>query len=275
LERIGLIAGNGTFPLLFAREARHRGLQVTAVAHRGETLPELAELVSDVTWIRVGQVGRLIRTLQRAGVRRAVMAGGIDKVRTLASLRPDWRGMKLLARVPRKGDDAVLRALAEELAREGIEVVPSTTFLQRIVIREGRFAGPVLDERARADVRFGCKVLAALGDLDVGQSVVVEDGVVLAIEAVEGTDAAIRRAAGLGKGGAVVVKTAKTGQDMRFDVPAIGPQTIATMAECGARALAIQAGAGIALEDDELRRLAELHGISVVGWNVGRGVGDA
>jgi DUF1009 family protein len=275
LERIGLIAGNGTFPLLFAREARRRGLEVAAVAHRGETLPELSELVSDIVWIRVGQVGRMIRALRRAGVQRAVMAGGINKVRTLGSLRPDWRGLKLLARVPRKGDDAVLRALADELSREGIEVVPSTTFLERIVIRAGHFAGPVLDASARSDVRFGCRVLAALGDLDVGQSVVVENGVVLAIEAVEGTDAAIRRAAALGKGGAVIIKAAKSGQDMRFDVPAIGPQTIVTMAECGARALAVQADAGIALEDDELRRLADRHGITVVGWDVHGGVGDA
>jgi len=260
--------------LLFAREAREHGLEVAAVAHRGETLPELSALVTEITWIRVGQVGRMIRALRRAGVRRAVMAGGIDKVRTLGSLRPDWRGLRLLSRVPRKGDDAILRALAGELGRSGIEVVPSTTFLERIVIRAGRVAGPVLDERARMDIRLGCKVLAHLGDLDVGQSVVVEDGVVLAVEGVEGTDAAIRRAAALGKGGAVVVKAAKSGQDMRFDVPAIGPQTIATMAECRARALAVEAGAGIVLEYDELRRLADLHGVSVVGCDVYGGVGD-
>jgi DUF1009 family protein len=217
----------------------------------------------------------MIRALKRAGVRRAVMAGGINKVRTLASLRPDWRGLRLLARVPGKGDDAVLRALADELARAGIEIVPSTTFLERIVVRLGRFAGPLLDDRARHDIRIGCELLGALGGLDVGQSVVVENGIVLAVEAVEGTDAAIRRAALLGKGGACVIKAAKSHQDMRFDVPAIGPGTIMAMVECGARALAIEAGAGIVLDDDEVRRLAELNGISVVGCDANGGTGNA
>lgn len=265
MERIGLIAGNGTFPLLFVREARARGVDVAAVAHRGETLAEIDSELDGVTWVRVGQVGRMIRAFKRAGVRRAVMCGGIDKARNLRSLRPDWRGMRLLARVASKGDDAILRGLAEEMARSGIEIVPSTTFLERIVVSLGRIAGPPIDARIREDIVLGCSVLRAIGELDVGQGVVVESGMVLAIEAIEGTDAAVRRAADLGKGGAVVVKAAKSGQDMRFDVPAIGPRTIETMAACGARALAVEAGSTIILQDDEVRALADNHGISVVG----------
>ncbi len=278
LERIGLIAGNGNFPLLFLREARARGVEVCVVAHRGETLPEIDEASDGVTWIRVGQVGRMVRAFKKAGVDRAVMCGGVDKVNSLGDLRPDWRGMRLLARVGRsgaKGDDAVLRGLADELSRAGIEVVPSTTFLERLVVGLGRLAGPPIDARVRADIALGCRVLRAIGDLDVGQGVVVEDGHVLAIEAVEGTDAAIRRAADLGQGGAVVVKAAKTGQDMRFDVPAIGPRTIETMAACGARALAVEAGATIVLDDGSVRALADEHGISVVGCDADGSVPDA
>lgn len=238
---------------------------MAAVAHRGETLPELDKELSDVTWIGVGQVGRMIRTFERAGVKRAVMCGGINKAKSLGSLRPDWRGMRLLAKVGGKGDDAILRGLADEMARSGIEIVPSTTFLERIVVSLGHIAGPPIDARIRGDIALGCRVLRAIGDLDVGQGVVVEAGIVLAIEAIEGTDAAVRRAADLGQGGAVVVKAAKSGQDMRFDVPAIGPTTIETMAACGARALAVEAGSTIVLDDEEVRALADNHGISVVG----------
>jgi hypothetical protein len=277
LERIGLIAGNGTFPLLFAREARARGVEVVAVAHRGETLAEIDDALDSVTWIRVGQVGRMVRALKKAGVTRAVMCGGIDKATRLSDLRPDWRGVRLLGRVRRSGasgDDAILRGLADELSAAGIEVVPSTTFLERIVISLGLIAGPAVDDRARSDIALGWRVLAAIGDMDVGQGVVVEDGVVLAIEAIEGTDAAIRRAAELGRGGAVVVKAAKSGQDMRFDVPAIGPRTIETMAQCGARVLAVEAGATIVLDDETVRQLAERHGISLVGCDTAGVVPD-
>lgn len=275
MERIGLIAGNGTFPLLFAREARARGVEVVAVAHRGETLPELDRELTRVTWIRVGQVGRMIRTFKRGGVSRVVMCGGINKVKSLAALRPDLRGMRLLARVGSKGDDAILRGLAEEMARCGIEIVPSTIFLERIVVGLGPIAGPPIDDLIRADIALGARVLKATGQLDVGQGVVVEAGVVLAIEAIEGTDAAVRRAADLGRGGAVVVKASKSGQDMRFDVPAIGPRTIENMAACGARALAVEAGGTIILADDEVKMLAERHGISVVGCDADGNVPDA
>jgi DUF1009 family protein len=265
MEKIGLIAGNGSFPLIFAREARARGLRVVATAHRGETDEAIEDLVDEIVWIRVGQLGRMIEAFKRAGVERAVMAGGIDKASSLLSLRPDWRGMQLLRRAVGMGDDALLRGLADELARDGIEIVPSTLFLERLVARRGRLAGPRLDAGAREDVRLGCRVLEAVGSLDVGQGVVVENGVVLAIEAIEGTDAAIRRGAGLGRGRAVVVKAAKRGQDLRFDVPAVGPSTIEVMAEAGAKTLAVEADVAIILEKESVVDLARRHRISVVG----------
>jgi hypothetical protein len=267
-EAIGLIAGNGRFPLLFAREARSRGLRIVAVAHRGETDEAIEGEVDELTWIRVGQLGKMIRTLAKAGVARAVMAGGIDKVRSLSQIRPDLRGVLFLRRAFRAGghgDDALLRALAEELEGEGIQVVPSTLFLETLVAPEGRIAGPKPSSQALADIRTGCRVLEALGAVDVGQSVVVERGVVLAVEAVEGTDEAVRRAGTLGRGAAVVVKTAKHGQDMRFDVPAVGPTTIATMAASGATVLAVEAGATLLLDRAELEEFATKAGIAVLG----------
>ncbi len=265
MNSIGLIAGNGTFPLEFAREARARGFRVTAVAHVGETPEGIAGEVDELVWVRVGQVGKMIRALKRAGVERAVMAGGIDKAGSLRAIRPDVRALKLLAKAAGRGDDALLRALADELQSEGIEIVASTSLLEHIVARSGLIAGPRPTKRAIADVRLGCRVLAALGRLDVGQGVVVEEGVVLAIEAIEGTDEAIRRAGRYSRGGAVVVKMAKPGQDLRFDAPAVGPGTLESMTESGASVLAIQADAAILLERDRLAAIATQRGVSVLG----------
>lgn len=267
-EAVGLIAGNGRFPLLFTREARSRGVRVVAVAHRGETDEALEHEADEITWVRVGQLGRMLRALRRAGVKRAVMAGGIDKVRSLTQIRPDLRGMLFLRRTlaaGSRGDDRLLRALADEIEGDGIAVVSSTLFLEHMVATAGAIAGPRPSAQVLADVRAGCRVLAALGDVDVGQSVVVEKGVVLAVEAVEGTDEAIRRAGRLGRGGAVVVKVAKRAQDMRFDVPAVGPVTIATMVEAGATVLAVEAGRTLLLDRAPFEEAARKAGVAVLG----------
>jgi DUF1009 family protein len=271
METIGLIAGNGVFPVLFAREAKARGLRVVAVAHVGETVRDIEHAADSVEWIRVGQIAKLVRVLRRGGVRRAVMAGGIDKVRSLSRVRPDWRAIRLLARAMSRGDDAVLRALADELAREHIEIVPSTQFLDRLLFPRGIVCGAPPDDRVTLDLRLGVRVLRALGDLDVGQSVIVEGGVVLAIEAIEGTDAAIRRAGAMGRRGSVLIKAPKRSQDMRFDVPATGPATIRAMSEAGVQTLACESGGVLLLEADETVRAANRHGISVLGFS---GAGD-
>jgi DUF1009 family protein len=265
VETIGLIAGNGRFPVLFARAARERGYRVAAVAHRGETVQEIDEEADVVTWVRVGQLGRTIRALRAAEVERAVMAGGINKVRSLVTMWPDWTALRVLRSSRGRGDDAVLRGVAAEFERRGVAIVSSTLFLDHIVAGAGWLAGPRPAAAALADVRTGCDVLRSLGGHDVGQSVVVERSMVLAIEAAEGTDATVARAGPLGRGQAVLVKIAKHGQDLRFDVPAVGPQTIENMAAAGVRTLAVQAGTAIILEGDRLCALADRHGVSVVG----------
>jgi DUF1009 family protein len=272
-ETIGLIAGNGRFPLLFAREAKSRGLRIAAVAHREETDEALEAEVDDICWVRVGQLGRMIKALKKSGASRAVMAGGIDKVRSLSKIRPDLRGMLFLRHaIGGQGDDALLRALAGELEREGIRIVPSTIFLEHLMATPGRIAGPKPGAQALGDIRAGTAVLAALGALDVGQSVVVERGIVLAVEAVEGTDETIRRAGRLGRGAAVVVKMSKEGQDMRFDVPAVGPATIATMKAAGACVLAVESGATLLIDRPALEAAAAAADISVVGCTRGGAV---
>jgi DUF1009 family protein len=262
-ERLGLIAGNGRFPLLFAASARRLGIEVVAVAHRGETPEEIASLVADLTWIRVGELGKIIRTFKRAGVSRAVMAGGISKPRHLAGLRPDVRGAAFLARTRSLQDDVLLR-VAAELARDGIAVVESTLFLGDLVPRAGVLGRRKPSAREREDIRFGFRVAKDVGRWDIGQSVVVKNGAVLAVEGIEGTDAAIRRAGELARGGIVVVKVSKPQQDLRFDVPAVGATTIEVLGAVGGRVLALEAGKTIMLDRDALLAAADAADIAVV-----------
>jgi len=262
---IGLIAGNGSLPRLFARAARARGLTVVAAAHRGETDPELASEVDALSWVRVGQVGRIQRVLLKQGVQEAVLAGGFVRVQALARLRPDFGLLRVAARLRSIRDDALLRAVADDFEAHGIRIVSAASYLTELLAPAGRLAGPALDEAARRDIALGGEVAAALGRADVGQTVVVKDGHVLALEAVEGTDACIRRGAALGGRGVVVVKRLKPGQDERFDLPAVGPRTLEVMAEVGARVLAVEAGKTLLLEAERLLAAADRAGIALVG----------
>jgi UDP-2,3-diacylglucosamine hydrolase len=262
---IGLIAGNGSLPRLFARSARARGLRVVAAAHLGETDPALAREVDALTWVRVGQVGRIQRVLLRAGVEEAVLAGGFIRMRALARLRPDFGLFRVAARLRSVRDDALLRAVAEDFEAHGIRIVSPAGYLSELLAPAGHLAGPELDDAARRDVALGSEVAAALGRADVGQTVVVKDGHVLALEAVEGTDACIRRGAALGGKGVVVVKRLKPGQDERFDLPAVGPLTLEVMVEVGARALAVEAGKTLLLDSERLLAAADKAGISLWG----------
>ena len=256
MKKLGLIAGNGKFPLIFAEEAKREGYALVAVAHRGETMEEIDKLLDDVTWVYVGQLGKIIETFHSAGITEAVMAGGIRKVKLFGNFRPDWRGVRFLARVKSREDDALLRGVADELAEEGIEVT--------LVAREG-----VLTQRAPTaseweDVRLGFQVAKEIGRLGIGQTVIVKNRVVVAVEAVEGTDAAMERAGALAKSGFVVVKVSKPHQDLRFDVPAVGVDTIKNMGAVGGVVLAVEAGKTILLEKQRLLKDAEACGISVV-----------
>jgi len=263
-ERIGLIAGNGRFPVIFARAAREQGVEVVAVAHVGETDESLASLVAETTWVRVGELGKIIGTLTRAGVQRAVMAGGIGKPRHIRDMRPDLRGAAFLARTRSLKDDVLLRGIAAELERDGITVVSSTLFLGDLVPAVGTLTRHAPGARIWEDIRFGFQVAKDIGRWDIGQSVVVKRGAVLAVEGIEGTDAAIRRGGELGRGEVVVVKVSKPTQDLRFDVPAVGLGTIEVMREVGAVALAIEAGRTLMLDRADLVAAADAARITIV-----------
>jgi DUF1009 family protein len=264
VKKLGLIAGNGKFPLLFAAEATREGYQVVAVAHRGETLPEIETLVADVTWIYVGQLGKIIRTFQRAGVREAVMAGGIRKVKLFGNFRPDLRGARFLARLKGRDDDALLRGVANELASEGIEVLESTVCLPDLIAREGVLTRGAPSPGQWEDIRVGLAAAKEIGRLGIGQTVVVKNRVIVAVEAVEGTDAAIERGGSLARSGCVVVKVSKPGQDLRFDVPAVGVDTIKKLREAGGAVLALEADKTIILEREALLREADASGVVVI-----------
>lgn len=264
-ERIGLIAGKGQFPLLCAQAARGRGLRVVAVAHREETDPLLADLVEELHWIYVGQLGKIIRIFKSAGVSRALMAGGINRGRLFKHFRPDFRALNLIRRVGAGHDDRLLRGVADELESEGITIVPATIFLEELMAP----AGPLGRHRPTADqiqdIEFGHRIAREIGRLDIGQCVAVRRQVVVALEAVEGTDATIRRGGRLAGPGTVVVKVCKPGQDLRFDLPAVGLDTIAAMQEAGAKVLAIEAGKTLIFDRAEMLKQADQAGIVVWG----------
>jgi hypothetical protein len=264
-ERIGLIAGNGRFPIIFAENARRLGYRVSAVAHVGETLPELEEYVDRIHWVKIGQFNRLIRALKGDGVRQAVMLGGIKKTHVFTTVRPDFRALAVAARLRELKDDAILREVAGELEREGICIRESTFGLKGLVADEGVLGRRRPTKAEWEDVRYGWDVAREIGRLDIGQCVVVKDRVVVAVEAVEGTDETIRRGGRLAKEGAVVVKRCKPQQDLRFDLPAVGPATIQAMESVRASVLALEAGRSVLLDREEMLRGADAAGIAVVG----------
>jgi len=263
---IGLIAGNGPLPALFAREALAQGLSVVAVGHEGETSPGLEGLVASMDWVRVGQIDALIRILRGRGVTETVMLGGIDKKRAIKGLSLDERAQRLLRELASRGDDRLLSALARELELEGIQVRGLREFVSGWIAPGGLMSARRPTSRELLDLKVGIKVLTHLGPLDIGQTVVVKEGVVLAVEAVEGTDQTITRGAQLGGAGSVVIKGSKPTQDLRFDLPTVGPGTLDTMSSCGATLLAVEAGCTLMVERDEMLSAADELGITILGW---------
>ncbi len=249
--------------MIFAAEAKRAGYSVTAVAHRGETPAEIENLVDDVIWIHVGQLGKIIRAFKNAGVTQAVMAGGIRKVNLFGNFRPDFRGITFLTRIKSREDDALLRGVADELAREGIAVLASTLCLPDIFPKPGVLTPQFPTSSQWDDIRLGFRVAKEIGRLGIGQTVVLKEGVVVAVEAVEGTDGAIERGGNLVRTGCVVVKVSKPQQDLRFDVPAVGVETIKCMDVVGGAVLAVEAGKTILLEREELLLEASRCGIIV------------
>ena len=262
---IGLIAGNGRFPVIFAENLTRLGYKVSAVAHIGETAPELEQHVNRIHWIKVGQFNKLIEALKEDGVRQAVMLGGISKTHVFTTVRPDFRALAIFSRLKHWKDDDILREFAAELEREGIHIRESTFGLTGVLMEEGVQTSRQPSEKEWEDIRYGWEMAREVGLLDIGQCVVVKDRVVVAVEAVEGTDEAIRRGGALAKEGAVVVKRCKPQQDLRFDLPAAGPKTIAAMQSGKAAALVLEVGRSVWLDRVEMLAQAERAGIAVVG----------
>jgi DUF1009 family protein len=265
MKRIGLIAGSGQFPSVFSRAAGKRGLKVYAVAHVGETDPRLETLVEAIKWIKIGQVKKLIAFLKQNDVRDTVMVGGITKTKMFSGVRPDLTALKIVATMDHTQDDGLLRAFADELEKEGIAVRASTFLLPELLASKGCWTRRKPNKSEMADVNFGWQIAKEIGGLDIGQSVVVRDGSVMAVEAIDGTDATIRRGGTLGKERTVVVKASKPNQDMRFDVPAVGVKTIKTMSSVGASVLAVEAGKTVVFDKEEMVALANQKGISIIG----------
>lgn len=255
---LGIIAGNRLFPQIFAKEARRSGVaRLVAVAFEGETDPAIEPLVDKIEWMKLGQLDRLIRVFKSNGVRKVVMVGQIAPTNLFANLRLDLRMTLLLARLKRRNAETIFGAIGEELVKDGLELVPHADFLARLI----PLVGPLTKRRATAEERedfvFGFRIAKQVAALDVGQSVVVKRGTVLAVEAFEGTDACLRRGGALGQGGAVAVKVTKPNQDMRFDIPCIGPETIAALRKSGISAMAIEAGRTLLLAREEILSAAD------------------
>jgi DUF1009 family protein len=264
-DTLAIIAGNGDYPFAMARAARRAGLRrIVAAAFVNETRDELAKVVDEIEWMRVGQLGRLLTFLKKSGARHAVMSGQIHP-KNLFDLRPDVKALVLLGRLRERNAESIFGAIAGEINAAGIELLPATTFLEEELAPRGLIAGPGLSRRESDDVTFGFMIAKEISRLDIGQTVIVKGGTVLAVEAFEGTNAAIKRGGELGRKDAVMVKVAKPKQDLRFDVPVIGGATLEAASAAHLRVIAIEAGKTLLLDRDKLRADAEARRISLVG----------
>ncbi|MFM2152591.1 MAG: hypothetical protein RL199_1026 [Pseudomonadota bacterium] len=261
---LGLVAGNGRFPLACVRAALAEGKRVVVAAHEGETDKAIEKLGADVTWVKLGQVGRILDLFEQKGVGEAVMLGGITKTSFFAHARPDVTGMKLLAQLAVRSDDNLLRGIARLFEERGIRIVASTPYLSELKAPRGVLGRVPPTAEQWADVRYGFELAKGLGRYDVGQTVVVKERAPIALEAIEGTDACISRGGQLAKG-AVVVKVVKPGQDERFDLPAAGPRTVESCRKHGLSVLALEAGGTLLIDREEMVRLADKAGIALVG----------
>ncbi|MEM7385144.1 MAG: UDP-2,3-diacylglucosamine diphosphatase LpxI [Verrucomicrobiota bacterium] len=262
-QTLGIIAGNGAYPRTFAREARRAGVErLVAAAFKGETEEDLVSMVDSLDWFRVGQLGKLIRFFKKEGVGKAVMVGQIAP-RNLFDVIPDLRTINLLRKLKTKNAESIFGSIADELASDGIELIPATTYLDDYLPAAGHVHGPPLDESGLADADYGFGIAKEVSRLDIGQTVVVKNGTVLAVEAFEGTNEAMKRGGKLGKGKAVMVKVSKPRQDLRFDVPVVGPLTVEAAAEAGVRAIIIEAGSTLLLESERVAELCRAHKITI------------
>jgi UDP-2,3-diacylglucosamine hydrolase len=263
-ESIGIIAGGGKFPLLAADSARKHGFKVVAVAHEGETDPSLSDLADKITWVKLGQLGKMINAFKKEGVQKALMAGAIKKTGMFGKVMPDLKGLAIISKLAIFHDDGILRAAADEFAKEGIKIVSSTEYLPELLAVKGCITKKRPNKEQEEDIRIGWKVAKELGRLDVGQCVVIRKKTVLALEAIDGTNETISRGGIIAGKGAVVVKVSKPDQDMRFDVPSVGLETIELMSRVNASILAIEAGKTLLFDRQEMIEYADKAGISII-----------
>ncbi|MCW0220154.1 MAG: UDP-2,3-diacylglucosamine diphosphatase LpxI [Prosthecobacter sp.] len=254
LSSMALIAGNGIYPETFVKAARKAGVRhLVAAAFVNETKPELAGMVDAIEWFRVGQLSKMISFFVRQGIKQTVMVGQIAP-KNLFDLRPDFRLLMMLARVKKRNAETLFGAISDEMAKDGITLLPATTFLEDLMPTQGHVAGPTVKKRRWEDAEYGFSIAKESSRLDIGQTVVVKNGTVLAVEAFEGTNEAVKRGGSMGRGGATMVKVSKPNQDMRFDVPVVGPDTIRTAAAAGVDMIAIEAGKTLLLGMEELHQ---------------------
>lgn len=274
MARVGLIAGNGRFPFLVLDAARAMGHDVVVIAVKEEADADLEDAAdrhaADVHRVSLGQLGKAISILKKAGVSQAVMAGQVKHTKIFANIVPDLTLIQVLARLKAKNTDALIKAVADVMGDKGIELLDSTAFLTPLLARPGTLSkrAPTGDEQE--DLQFGYRMADAIAGLDIGQTVVVKDKAVVAVEGMEGTDAVIARAGQLAGAGTVVVKVAKPSQDMRFDVPVVGIATVEAMARAGATVLSIDAGKTLMLDGEALVKAADAAGVTLVGRALGR-----
>ncbi|HLJ40141.1 MAG TPA: UDP-2,3-diacylglucosamine diphosphatase LpxI [Candidatus Acidoferrales bacterium] len=260
----GLIAGNGKFPFLVLEGARSRGIEMAVIAIREEASPELERVALRLHWVSLGELSRTIELLHKEGVKQAVMAGQVKHNKIFSAIRPDWKLAKLLLSLPKKNTDSLIGAVAALLEDEGIHLVDSTTFLAPLLPEPGVLTRRRPDEAESADIAYGREVARRLAEIDLGQTVVICDRACVAVEAMEGTDETIERAARLTEGKRlVVVKVSKPGQDMRFDVPVVGLRTIEVMKRSKATALAVDAGRTLLFDREKLMAAADEAGIAI------------
>jgi UDP-2,3-diacylglucosamine hydrolase len=266
IETLGIIAGNRSLPLIFSRQARKMGVKrLVAVAFDGETDPALAPLVDEVEWVKVGQLSKLIGTFTERGVKQCVMVGQIAP-KNLYEVRPDLRAMAVIFRLKERNAHTIFGAVADELKKDGVELIEATPWLRPLMPGAGFRLGPKLSDVQREDIEFGHRIAKEVSRLEIGQLVLVKEGTVLAVEALEGTDRCLERGGQLaGKdGGAVAIKVAKEKHDYRFDIPCLGPQTLETCVAARVAVLAFEAGRSLLLEPETCAQLAAKHKICVV-----------
>ena len=262
---MGIVAGNGVYPQLLAEGARRAGVKrIIAAAFTDETDPILEQQVDVLEWMRVGQLSRLLKFFREQDIHHAIMAGQIAP-KTLFDLRPDVKALMLLGKLKQRNAESIFAAIANELAKIEVDLLPATTFLEDSIAKLGSIAGPKLSSREEHDIELGWSIAKEIGRLNIGQTVIVKNGTILAVEALEGTNEAIRRGGALAREGAVMVKVAKPNQDMRFDVPIIGVETIRVATDARLRVIAVEAGKTLFLQRDAIANLAGGASISIVG----------